>query len=105
MGTLILLIGECTPRESSVRAGVGLITRRVAFSAHTQSIFYGEDSFIERAACGRAGVRKRRKGRCACEGGGDIITNHAPLGGVCDPAERYRSSNLRIRGPRSSAIR
>src|SRR5260370_38314465 len=104
MGTLILLGGESTIRECSVRADGDLITRRVAAPTHTQSTLNSEDSFIERAACGCAGNRKRRKGRCACEGGGDVISDHEPLGGVWEPGERHGSSNLRVRGPRGSDI-
>jgi hypothetical protein len=114
MGTLILLVGECTPRECSIRAGVGLITRRVAFSAHTQSTLYCEDGLITVGGCcktirtstGRcAGDRKRRKGRAAYKGGGDVIGDHPPLGSVGEPGKCHGASDLRIRGPRGSPIR
>jgi hypothetical protein len=112
--SLILLVGECTVRERIVRAGVGVIKRRIAVSAHTQSIFYGEDSFITVGGCcktirtstGRcAGDREGREGRAAYKGGGDVISDHPPLGGIGEPGECHGASNLRIRRPRGSAIR
>ncbi len=49
VGTRNLLISDCAIRLRIVRACVGLITRRVDTSSHTQSSFYGEDGLIERA--------------------------------------------------------
>src|SRR2546425_6636384 len=102
-GPLTLLGGECTVRERIVRAGLGLIFRRLSFS-HTQSTFYGEGGFIEHASRGCAGDCKRRIGRPAYKGGGDVIADHKALSGVWEPGERHGSSNMRIRGPRGSPI-
>ena len=113
-GTLILLDGECTIRECSVRADGDLITRRVAAPTHTQSILYSEDGLITVGRCcktirtstGRcAGDREGRKGRAAYKGGGEVIGDHPPLGSVGEPGEGHGASDLRIRGPRGSAIR
>ena len=110
----LLLVSKRTRCERIVRAGVGLITRRVAALAHTQSTFYGEDGLITvgsrcktiRTSTGRcAGDRKRGKCRSAYKGCGDVITDHPPLGGIWEPGERHGSSKLRIRGPRGSTIR
>src|SRR5258708_12461731 len=113
-GTLILLDGECTIRECSVRADGDLITRRVAAPTHTQSILYSEDGLITVGRCcktirtstGRcAGDREGRKGRAAYKGGGEVIGDHPPLGSIGEPGECHGASDLRIRGPRGSAIR
>ena len=101
----LLLVSKRTRRECIVRAGVGLITRRVGTPSHTQSTFYGEGSFIEHTSTGCAGYCKRRIGWCAREGGGDVITDHEPLGRVWEPGERHGSGKLRIGGPRGSTIR
>src|SRR5713226_8987990 len=113
-GTLILLDGECTIRECSVRADGDLITRRVAAPTHTQSILYSEDGLItvgrccktSRTSTGRcAGDREGRKGRAAYKGGGEVIGDHPPLGSIGEPGECHGASDLRIRGPRRSPIR
>src|SRR3989442_1778452 len=104
-GTLILLGGECTVRERIVPAGVGLITRRIDAPAHTQSTAHGERGLITVGGCCKtirtatarcAGDRKRGKGRSAYKGGGDVISDHPPLGGIWEPGERHGSGNLRI---------
>ena len=104
-GMFLLLLGKRTRRERIVRAGVGLITRRIGASTHTQSTAHGEDGFITvgsgcktiRTSTGRCvGDRKRRKCRTAYKGGGDVVADHPPLGGVWEPGERHGSSNLRI---------
>ncbi len=108
-----LLISECTIRLRIVRACIGLITRRVGTPSHTQSSFYGEDGFITVGGCcktirtstGRCGGDcEGRKGR-AYKGGRDVIGDHPPLGSIREPGECHGSSDLRIRGPRGSAIR
>src|SRR5258708_28354705 len=112
--TLVLLGGDCTVRERIVRAGVGLITRRIGVPSHTQSTVHSEDGLITvgsrcrtiRTSTGRrAGDRKRGKCRSAYKGGGDVIGDHEPLGRVWEPGERHGSGNLRIRTPRGSTIR
>src|SRR5215470_9508252 len=113
-GMFLLLVSKRTRCERIVRAGVGLITRRIGAPSHTQSTFYGEGGFITvgsgcktiRTSTGRCtGDRKRGKCRAAYKGGGDVIADHPPLGGVWEPGERHGSGNLCIRGPGSSAIR
>src|SRR5437763_6577956 len=100
-----LVISDCTIRLRIVRARIGLITRRVGISSHTQSSLYGEDGFIERASCGSAGNRKRGEGRATYKGGGHVIADHEPLGSIGEPGKRHRSSKLRIGTPRRSTIR
>jgi hypothetical protein len=109
----LLLVSKRTRCESSVRAGVGFITRRVGAPSHTQSTAHGEDRLITvgsrcktiRTSTGRcAGDRKRGKCRSAYKGCGDVIGDHPPLGGIWEPGERHGSSNLCIRTPRDSAI-
>ena len=99
-----LLISECTIRLRIVRACIGLITRRVGTPSHTQSSFYGEDGFIERASRGSAGNRKRGEGRVTYKGGGHVIADHEPLGRIGEPGKRHGSSKLRIGTPRRSTI-
>src|SRR6266436_6267292 len=110
----LLLIGKRTRRECIVRAGVGLITRRVSTPSHTQSTAHGEDGLITVGSCGKtirasagrcAGDRKCGKCRSDYKGGGDVIGDHPPLGRIGEPGECHGSSYLRIGGPRSSAIR
>ena len=106
-GMFLLLVSKRTRCERIVRAGVGLITRRIGAPSHTQSTFHGEDGFIECTSTGCIGYCERRKSRGAStyKGGGDVITDHEPLGRVWEPGERHGSGKLRIGGPRGSTIR
>src|SRR5258708_37058195 len=108
-GTLILLDGECTIRECSVRADGDLITRRVAAPTHTQSILYSEEGLITVGRCcktiptstGRcAGDREGRKGRAPYKGGGAGIGDHPPLGSMGGPGGGHGPTDRRMRGPR-----
>src|SRR6266849_10153936 len=100
----LLLVSKRTRCERIVRAGGGLITRRVGTPSHTQSSFYSENGFIERTSRGSAGNRKRGEGRATYKGGGHVIADHEPLGRIGEPGKRHGASKLRIGTPRRSTI-
>src|SRR6266581_2265502 len=112
---MFLLLGsKRTRRGRNVGTSVGLISRRVSFSSHFQSTGHGEGGLITVGGCCKtirtstarcAGDREGRKGRAAYKGGGDVIANHPPLSSIGEPGKCHGSSDLRILGPRSSAIR
>ena len=111
---VLLLVGNRTRSVWVRTAGIGLTSRQVGTPSHTQSTAHGERGLITVGGCcktirittGRcAGNRESRKGWAAYKGGGDVIADHPPLGGIGEPGECHRASYLRIGGPLSSAIR
>lgn len=78
----ILLSGEGTRRERIVTAGVDVIPGLVTITSYTQSTTYCIGCFIERATGGCVSDGQPGVSWCAREGGGDVIAEHPPLGGV-----------------------
>ena len=114
VGTRRLLLGECTVRLGIVPAGAAVIARRVAVPSHAQTTFDGEGGLITVGGGGRtirpptarcAGDRKRRIGRAAHKGGGEVIADHPPLARIGEPGDRHGAGHLRTGGPRGSAVR